>query len=67
MRRRVKKFCILLCYAFACTAAGRRAQADDVHVAVAANFLATLQQVADGFSQSHPHHVIISSGSTGKL
>ncbi len=67
MNKRVMKSSLLLCGALVCAAAGRVSQADDVHVAVAANFLSTLQQVADGFSKQSPHRVIISSGSTGKL
>ncbi len=41
--------------------------ADDVRVAVAANFKATLQQLSAPFSTSTGHQLIISSGSTGKL
>ena len=61
------KFSLLLCGAMLCAATGRVSQADEVHVAVAANFLGTLQQIAHGFSQQGPHRVLISSGSTGKL
>jgi molybdate transport system substrate-binding protein len=61
------KFSLLWCGTLVCTVMGRVAQADDVHVAVAANFLATCQQVAEGFSRQGRHRVIISSGSTGKL
>jgi molybdate transport system substrate-binding protein len=46
---------------------GAPAQADDVHVAVAANFLATLQALATDFQARTGHHLVISSGSTGKL
>lgn len=67
MDRSTVKFRLLLCGALACTVVGRASLADDVHVAVAANFLATLQQVADDFGKQSAHHVIISSGSTGKL
>lgn len=67
MNKPVVKSGLLLCAALACAATGRISQADDVHVAVAANFLSTLQQVADGFSKKNPHRVVISSGSTGKL
>ena len=61
------KFSLLLCGAVVCAALGRVSQADEVHVAVAANFLGTLQQIADGFRKQGPHRVLISSGSTGKL
>ncbi len=65
--RSTLKFSLLVCGAMMCTATARMAQADQVHVAVAANFHATLQQIADGFSKQAPHRVLISSGSTGKL
>ena len=67
MHKTVVKFSLLLCAALACATTERISQADDVHVAVAANFLATCQHIADSFSQQHPHRVVISSGSTGKL
>jgi molybdate transport system substrate-binding protein len=41
--------------------------AGEVHVAVAANFLATMQTLAKRFESIHPDQVSISSGSTGKL
>lgn len=53
--------------ALLCLVSTHVSQADEVHVAVAANFLATLQQIADGFGRHSGHRVVISSGSTGKL
>lgn len=41
--------------------------ADDLDVAVAANFLGTLQQLAPKFEQASGHHLIISSASSGQL
>jgi molybdate transport system substrate-binding protein len=67
LSKRTLKFSVLLCGALAAAASTAVSRAEDVHVAVAANFLATLQQVADRFNQQSVHHVIISSGSTGKL
>ena len=41
--------------------------ADEVHVAVAANFAPTLEAIAADFETNSPHRVIVSRGSTGKL
>lgn len=43
------------------------AHADEVHVAVAANFLASLREIGAEFQRQQGHHLVISSGSTGKL
>ncbi len=43
------------------------AHADDIHVAVAANFQATLKTLARRFEQQTGDRVLISTGSTGKL
>lgn len=44
------------------------AQAADISVAVASNFLGTLNKLAADFATTHPEHRLrISSGSTGKL
>lgn len=43
------------------------AQADDVHVAVAANFTAAMKEIAANFEKTSGHHAILSFGSTGKL
>ena len=43
------------------------ALADDVQVAVAANFSAPMKEIATAFEQETGHKVLISSGSTGKL
>lgn len=43
------------------------AHADEVHVAVAANFLATLREIGAEFHRQQGHSLVISSGSTGKL
>jgi molybdate transport system substrate-binding protein len=41
--------------------------ADEVRVAVAANFLATLNAIATKFEQNSGHTAVVSSGSSGKL
>jgi molybdate transport system substrate-binding protein len=43
------------------------AAAEELNVAVAANFLGTLQQLAPKFEQASGHHLVISSGSSGQL
>ncbi len=43
------------------------AQADEVHVAVAANFTAAMKEIAANFEQASGHHAVVSYGSTGKL
>ncbi len=67
MNKTMTKLSLLLCTAFTCAALARTSLADDVHVAVAANFLATIQHVANDFSKQSSDHILISSGSTGKL
>jgi molybdate transport system substrate-binding protein len=41
--------------------------ADEVHVAVAANFLGTLQKLAEPFHKASGHTLVISPGATGQL
>lgn len=48
-------------------AAGRPAKAAEVAVAVAANFTAPLEKIATAFEKASGHHLVISSGSSGKL
>lgn len=43
------------------------ARADEVQVAVAANFAAPFQQIATGFTNATGHQVIVVTGSTGKF
>lgn len=43
------------------------AQADEVQVAVAANFAGPFQQIAAGFASATGHQVVVSTGSTGKF
>jgi len=42
-------------------------QADQVHVAVAANFASPLQKIVAAFQQETGHSALVSSGATGKL
>jgi molybdate transport system substrate-binding protein len=46
---------------------GTNAQADQVSVAVAANFAAPMQKIAAAFTQDTGHHAVVSIGSTGKF
>lgn len=43
------------------------AQADEVHIAVAANFTAPMKELAAGFERDTGHKVLASYGSTGKF
>lgn len=43
------------------------AQADEVQVAVAANFAGPFQQIAAGFAAATGHQAVVSTGSTGKF
>jgi molybdate transport system substrate-binding protein len=43
------------------------AHADELHVAVAANFQAPLQKLAPAFEQATGHRLLVSAASTGKL
>jgi molybdate transport system substrate-binding protein len=52
---------------FALAAALRPALAAEVPVAVAANFAAPLDKLAAAFEKASGHHLVISSGSSGKL
>lgn len=57
----------LLTAAFCCISLSQPALADDVQVAVAANFTAPMQDIATAFEQDTGHRVIASFGSTGQL
>ena len=52
---------------FTLLASSSAARADEVLVAVAANFLAPLQEIAAEFEKSSHHHAVITSGATGQL
>lgn len=54
----------LLCFALL---VGQCASADELNVAVAANFLGTVQQLAPLFQQATGHTLVLSSGSSGQL
>lgn len=43
------------------------ARADEINVAVAANFLGTLQKLAPIFERAQGHHIVPSAGSSGQL
>lgn len=48
-------------------AVGSHARADDVAVAVAANFTAPMQKIAAAFAQDTGHRAVLSFGATGKF
>lgn len=52
---------------FALALVSGAAAADEVQVAVAANFAVPARQLAEKFSQATPHKLLISIGSTGKF
>ena len=58
--------CLFLVLA-ATAAAVAPAQADEVLVAVAANFMAPMQKIAAGFEKASGHKVVAAYGSTGKF
>src|SRR5690606_26973859 len=43
------------------------AHADEIHVAVASNFTATMKEIVAQFEKSSGHKVILSFGSSGKI
>lgn len=58
------KTLIAFCFAACAVAAARSAE---VSVAVAANFAAPMQQIAQAFEQASGHHVAMAVGATGKF
>jgi len=58
---------VILCLCTLVSAAGQPAKAAEVAVAVAANFTAPLDKLAAAFEKTSGHHLVISSGSSGKL
>lgn len=57
----------LLITAIACLSFNPLALADEVQVAVAANFTAPMQEIAQAFEQDTGHRVVAAFGSTGQL
>jgi len=57
----------LLITAIACLSVNPLALADEVQVAVAANFTAPMQEIAQAFEQDTGHRVVAAFGSTGQL
>lgn len=56
-----------LLVAFLCLGLAQRARADELNVAVAANFLGTLQRLAPLFERATGHKLVPSAGSSGQL
>jgi molybdate transport system substrate-binding protein len=63
LSRRLSVLCLILIPGLGSTSA----QAEDVHVAVAANFTAAMKEIAADFEKASGHHAVLSFGSTGKL
>jgi molybdate transport system substrate-binding protein len=59
----IRQFCLLLVLAGGITCAG----AEQIQVAVAANFSAPLQQIAAGFEKTTGHKIVPVFGATGKF
>ena len=59
--------CLAVLAALPLLGASRAARADEVLVAVAANFAGPMKEVAAAFEKETGHKVLVSSGSTGKL
>lgn len=66
-RRPAPLVVVLALFALFAAAAIRPARAAEVAVAVAANFTAPLDKLAAAFEQQSGHHLVVSSGSSGKL
>jgi len=60
LRKLAASIIVLLCVGIVPT------RADEIRVAVAANFSATLAKIAEAFEDATGHRVILASGSTGK-
>jgi molybdate transport system substrate-binding protein len=60
-------FGLTLCLALGSLALGSSARADELNVAVAANFLGTLQKLAPLFQAAHGHTLVPSAGASGQL
>lgn len=65
--RRRSGLCRALWIACLCLSASATARADELNVAVAANFLGTLQKLAVLFQRAQGHTIVPSSGSSGQL
>jgi molybdate transport system substrate-binding protein len=63
MSRTIRQFCLLLVLAGCISCAG----AEQIQVAVAANFSAPLQQIAAGFEKTTGHKIVPVFGATGKF
>src|ERR1700761_755225 len=65
--QRLLRICFLTCVLGICVCVSTRAQADELHVAVAANFVSTLQKLGESFEKTTGHKVLASPGSSGQL
>jgi len=58
---------VLHCFLLCALVGSGTARADEVHVAVAANFAGPLARIAEGFSATTGHKLQVSAGATGKF
>lgn len=65
--RRLFLVWIILAFVLSWSGSGRAADAPEVRVALASNFIAPMQQLAKRFEADTGVRVVVSSGSTGKL
>jgi molybdate transport system substrate-binding protein len=63
--RRARFASLLLASALCAASVTTRAAADDVAVAVAANFAGPMQRIAADFARETGHHAVVSTGATG--
>jgi len=66
-RRRLSAECFVLCFAVAIGFAAAPVRADNVNVAVAANFATPMQRIAMDFARDTGHTASIIAGATGSL
>ena len=55
------------CFALSCILLAPQAKADQVQVAVAANFAGPMEKIAAAFKEKTGHDLLVSTGSTGKF
>lgn len=67
MRHRFRYLAVTIASVLLGTLMTCQVQAEELNVAVAANFLSTLQKLATQFQKSHGHTIVPSAGATGQL
>lgn len=67
LQHTMKNFLPILLVALACVGAAPSADAAEVHVAVASNFSAPMQKIAQAFEKKSGHKTVLAFGATGKF